>query len=461
MVILPDGLQPLLELLDPKEQYYIVGGAVRDLLLSRSNHDLDIVCSGDTRTIARNLAQKTSGAFYMLDEERNACRVIITSSDGNRLLFDLTQMRGQSILEDLADRDFTINAMAVDLSNRTQIIDPLKGARDLQEKRLRPCSNASFLNDPLRIVRAIRYSVGHDLKIEPATIELIKAAIPGLSFISQERKRDELFKILSNPKPWVAIDLILHFKILEQLGLPAILDPRAVILCIRQYAAFCSYILGDLQNRDADALLISSFINEMKPFRSYMKDHLQKNNQSDRSRIGLNGLALLLFESGSLGADQIGKNLALSNDEIMHLRVLLEKRETFNDLAQQSQPIEPRLIFRYFRELGEFGIDLGLISLVRTASGISAELDDKSWLKRVSLFRQLVNSWFLHPEIVCPKPLLSGVNLMFEFDLAQGPLIGVLLEGLREEQASGNILDRQSALEWVDMKLYQDEIRKD
>ncbi len=461
MVILPDGVKLLQELLEPQENYFLVGGAVRDLLLSRSNHDLDLVCSGDPRTIARKLAQKTSGSFFMLDDERNACRVISTSVEGKRLSFDFTQMHGESILADLEDRDFSINAMAINLADTSQLIDPLKGARDLHEKWLRPCSKTSFINDPLRIVRAIRYSVEHDLKIEPDTIKLLKAAIPGLAGVSQERKRDELFKILSNPKPWAAIDLFLHFGIYEQLGLPRLIDPQAASSSLRQYSSFCSYLLGEYQARDADTLLLSAFINEVKPYRSFLNDQLEEHNQSDRSRRSLNGLALLLFESHDHEVDQVGKTLALSNDEINHLKVLLGARDAFNHLGQKTQSMDHRMIYRYFRDLGVIGIDLGLISLVKTASCISAELDDALWLKQVNLFHQLLDSWFIHPETVRPKLLLSGKDLMFEFDLAQGPLIGDLLEGLREEQACGNIKDRKSALEWVDMKLDREEFRKD
>ncbi|MDP3721803.1 MAG: hypothetical protein Q8R09_05015, partial [Anaerolineaceae bacterium] len=109
----------------PGEHLYLVGGAVRDALLSKPNQDLDFVCTGDPRIIGRKLADKLSGAFYMLDEERNACRVIVKNEQDEFLVFDFSQVRGQTLNDDLLERDFTINAIAIDLKNPSEIIDPL------------------------------------------------------------------------------------------------------------------------------------------------------------------------------------------------------------------------------------------------------------------------------------------------------------------------------------------------
>ena len=195
MINLPEGLKALNPLLQQTEQYYLVGGAIRDALISRVSQDIDIVCSGDARNIARRLSDQISGSFFMLDEERNACRVIKKNPDGSRLVYDFSQFKGATIEADLLERDFTINAMAVDLSNPGEIIDPLKGGRDLAEKWLRPCKATSFIDDPLRVIRAIRYAVKYDLRIENSTIHLLKQAIEKLASVSRERKRDELFKI--------------------------------------------------------------------------------------------------------------------------------------------------------------------------------------------------------------------------------------------------------------------------
>ena len=72
MINLPGGIQKIQPLMQPDEHYYLVGGAIRDALLSKESKDLDIVCSGETRTIARRLADQVSGSFFMLDQDRNA-----------------------------------------------------------------------------------------------------------------------------------------------------------------------------------------------------------------------------------------------------------------------------------------------------------------------------------------------------------------------------------------------------
>ena len=461
MVRFPNGVQVLIDLLDPQDHYYLVGGAIRDALLSRSSNDLDIVCSGDARLIARKFAQKTSSPFFMLDESRNACRVITTSADGSRLLYDFTEIQGGTIIDDLNSRDFTINAMAVDLADPSNIIDPQKGGRDLVEKFLRPCSSASFLNDPLRVLRAIRYSIKYDLKIEPATVELIKAAISGLANVSNERKRDELFKILANHKSWVAFELIWLLRIQKWVGLPDFSDPQKVISNLRKYSSFCSYLMSGSLSNEADALVISSFINGVKPFRQFLCQRLQEVNQADRDKKSLNGLTLFLIDANEQEFSRATKNLALSNEELNHLILLKEHRNSFINLVKDSPQIDCRAIYHYFQALGPQGIDLALISLARTAGCVSAEIDEDSWLKMVSLFQRLLDDWINYPNKINPRSFLSGKDLMFEFDLTQGPLIGKLIEGLREEQACGEILDRESALEWVENKLNQEPFGRD
>jgi poly(A) polymerase len=175
MLELTKKIQLIHPFLDKGEEYYLVGGAVRDSILGRENKDLDIVCSGDTRGIARKVADATHGSFFVLDDARNTCRVITETSFGDRIVYDFVQMR-TSIINDLSERDFTINAMAIDLRKLDYVIDPLKGGRDLQEKWLRPCSPTSFLKDSVRVIRAVRYSVNLKLKMEKSTQSLLAEA---------------------------------------------------------------------------------------------------------------------------------------------------------------------------------------------------------------------------------------------------------------------------------------------
>jgi tRNA nucleotidyltransferase/poly(A) polymerase len=154
---------------------YLVGGAVRDALLGRASHDLDFSMEGDAIRTARRIADALDGAFYTLDSERDTGRVIVTNTDGSRTIMDFASFRGADLETDLKGRDFTLNAMALSLSDNS-LHDPLGGAMDLKEKRLRACSPTSFSDDPARILRGVRLAAQFGFHILPETRTAMKTA---------------------------------------------------------------------------------------------------------------------------------------------------------------------------------------------------------------------------------------------------------------------------------------------
>ncbi len=115
---------------------YLVGGIVRDILLRRDTKDVDLVCKG-AESLARKFAKSTGGSFFVLDQENKVYRVVLKPAT----YFDFAELRGGAIEADLALRDFTIDAMALELVggrqsavNSKNIIDPFKGQEDLNKK---------------------------------------------------------------------------------------------------------------------------------------------------------------------------------------------------------------------------------------------------------------------------------------------------------------------------------------
>jgi len=201
----------------------LVGGAVRDLLLDRGIHDLDYVLPGDALACARRLADALGGAFYPLDERRGIGRVVWQTSTGERLVIDVAAMQGDSLDEDLLERDFTVNAIVLDADGR--VYDPLHGVIDIQTGILRTCTPDSLMKDPVRILRAVRFIYKFDLKADPTLPELVASATPGLDLTSPERQLDELLKILALPEPEKALNL-LHEWHLEERYFPELTELR-------------------------------------------------------------------------------------------------------------------------------------------------------------------------------------------------------------------------------------------
>lgn len=160
---------------------FLVGGALRDLLLDRRLHDMDFVLSADTGRVARSVAAQLGGVTFALDEARETQRVILTRANGSEFILDFIKQNGETIQADLAARDFTINAMAVNLAALDEMIDPLGGMGDLRARSLKACSPTAMQADPVRCLRGLRLANTLGCKLENKTIGWIKAALPLLA----------------------------------------------------------------------------------------------------------------------------------------------------------------------------------------------------------------------------------------------------------------------------------------
>ncbi len=186
---------------------YLVGGSVRDILLKRALIDLDFAIKGDSIKLARELAKKIKGSFVLLDEEFSIGRVVKDS-----VTIDFAELRGGSIENDLSERDFTINAMAITLS-LDKIIDPFNGAIDLKNKLIRMVNEENLKADPLRILRAYRFYATLGFSIDETTHEALRKNAPLLKFVARERIKEELWKILSVSESSRTVELIIEDKL--------------------------------------------------------------------------------------------------------------------------------------------------------------------------------------------------------------------------------------------------------
>jgi tRNA nucleotidyltransferase (CCA-adding enzyme) len=182
---------------------YLVGGFVRDLLLERPLNDFDIVVVGDAIKVGNALMGKIGGRLITHNKFRTAVwnfneneshDLITARSEIYEHPGALPTIQPSTIEADLLRRDFTINAMAVRLDGEKlgELIDPLNGKEDLEQRLIRVLHPDSFMDDPTRIFRAIRYESRYEFKIEPDTLKLVnQESLEVLSKLSGERIRHE------------------------------------------------------------------------------------------------------------------------------------------------------------------------------------------------------------------------------------------------------------------------------
>lgn len=207
---------------------YVVGGYVRDILLSRQDKDLDILVMGDGVLFARRVAAAMGIPTVVTFERFGTAMVPLREGKvefvgarkeqyhpGSRK----PDVTAGTLEEDLLRRDFTVNAMAVSLNNERYgaLLDPLGGMKDLGAGLLRTPLNPvqTFADDPLRIMRAIRLAAQLGFSIEPATLTALSAMREHLKEISQERISDELLKILGTGQPSVGLKLMYESGVMQ------------------------------------------------------------------------------------------------------------------------------------------------------------------------------------------------------------------------------------------------------
>ena len=212
---------------------YVIGGFVRDLVLGRPSKDIDIVCIGSGIFLAKAVAKAVHTTVAMFPNFGTA--MLKTGQNGQELEVEFVGARRESyrsesrkpLVEDgtLEDdqnrRDFTINAMGISLNTNDfgELLDPFNGLKDLKRKTIRTPLNPdiTFSDDPLRMMRAIRFASQLNFDIEPDTFDAIVRMNERITIVSRERVTDELNKIILSPVPSYGFKLLYHAGLLERI----------------------------------------------------------------------------------------------------------------------------------------------------------------------------------------------------------------------------------------------------
>jgi poly(A) polymerase len=434
-------------LADVSAAIYIVGGAVRDAYLRRPIKDLDLVTSGSGLELARTIANRLQGAYYPLDAERDVGRAIVETPEG-RLIFDVARFRGDDLHTDLLDRDFTINAIAVDLLNDLSlVIDPLNGTEDLKAKLLRRCSPRSIASDPLRALRGIRQSVQFTFHIEPETLRDIRAVNGRLMEVSIERVRDEFVKMLSLSKP-VTVLRVAHGVGLLKVIIPEFetlveerrQQPLATIERLNEIHAIISPMRTD---ETAAQFSLGMLVVGLDRFRQQLYEHWETDWADDRPHRALLNMAALMAQVEWEVAERRVAVLRLSNAEKERLVAIIRHQHAFVALDD----LTPTAIYHYWKLTGAAGIDIILLNMAQYLARNGFDFDQDDWLRQVECAQSLLDAYYVQRErFIEPPTLVNGDDLMLHFGLPRSRKIGDLLEIIREAQVNGEVVSADDAL---------------
>jgi tRNA nucleotidyltransferase/poly(A) polymerase len=460
---------------------WLVGGAIRDHLLGHKPLEYDFAVDGDARLLARRFANASGGNYYELDEERDAGRVILIQPDGARRMIDFARIRGADITSDLMARDFSINALAVPINDPSKIVDPAKGLQDLKDRLIRACSDDSLAADPVRTLRGVRIATELDFRVDRRTSEQMEAAGSSLIQISAERIRDEFMRILSLNRPTRALRVLDHLGIMTAIlpELEALRDlkqppPHAYdalehTLAVTERLGQLLDVLADVHDQDAGGdLVLAQASYRLGRFREQIRTLLLTELSVGRNRRQLLYFAALYHDAGKPGSQGDGeagtltfhgherlsaemvveraRQLRLSGREVDYLDQVVRHHMRLEWLEREEK-ITGRAVYRFFRDAGEAGVDAVLVSLADCLGKYAGAPPEDAWARRVEAARQLLQAFYeQRAQCIDPVDLVSGSDLISLLGLQPGPVIGRLLELVREAQAAGEIDSRDDAI---------------
>ena len=395
---LPFGLNLL-----PKP-VYVVGGAVRDALLGRvqAELDLDLVIPAGAVAVARQLATAHRAGFVLLDAERQIARVVFPG-----LTVDIAQQDGGSITDDLARRDYTINAIAYDLQTK-ELIDPLNGNQDIQQRMLRMVIKDNLISDPLRLLRAYRQGAQLNFTIESDTRRAIRELVPLLTTVAAERVLMELRYLLQAPSSsqWLAM-MVADDLLTGWLEIPV----RDVVDRLAKFDRACQ------------------LIQQYYPALDRELDRALRDTMAI-SRKSLGKFTLLLSPDLQLATAQMLR-LTFSSAEI---QVVSTTITYLPQLLGAEMPLREQ--YFWFQSVGN---NFSLLIILAITAGI--ELVDL-----VPLIDRYLDPY---NQVAHPTPLVSGRDLVKSLEIAPSPTIGKLLTEIQIARILGKISTPVDAIEFA------------
>ncbi len=433
---------------------YIVGGTVRDALLGYAPKDYDIVVFDDPASVGQTLARATGGRLVIIGKGSHC----IYRVAAGQITYDIAQAGGKTIIDDLKDRDFTINAMACD-TVEGQVLDPCNGRTDLADGTVRMVAPAAFDRDPLRLLRAFRMAAVLDFSIETGTRHAIRTAAPAISLPAGERIRDEWLKLLATKN---AGDRI---RQMDDTGLLAAMFPEITPMkgC-RQNRHHCHDVFF---HSIAAMRLVEQMLSENivplfndKPNKSLLQDHrhipLIKHaalfhdiGKPARQSTDQNGSIHFYGheKDGAHMAAAIHRRLRLANRESRYIEWLIGRhmRPLFLFTAHRRGQLSRRALTRFFRKTAPHSPELILFS----AADRLAKANPEESTDFIAFARELIRFYYTNFRAASGKPpLLTGDDLI-RAGLAPSPLFAKILDRVETERLAGTIETRKEALEIV------------
>jgi len=465
MKIKEQNIEIIKELLPENAKAYIVGGYIRDFLLNIKTFDTDFALIGvETIEFARTFAKKVKGHFVLLDPENEIARVVM--SDKMHFV-DFAKCVGNSIEEDVARRDFSINSIAYDIKN-DKIIDIFDGQKDIQNKLVRIFDEKNIFDDPIRILRAYRFASKYDFEIEEDSRKILNKNLKlmRINKIAAERIQVEFLKLLDGKNSTKTLlemrDNAFLYEIFEELEEQETIPKN-------------SHHHLDLIHHSIETVHQLEIIVPKEPI--WVQEYIYSDFTTGINRLTFLKLAALLHDIGKpqtwevetdtgrhrfIRHDELGAKIALkmlkklkySNAQVKYVAKLIQHHIYPSHLLRSD--VTEKAVTRMFRRLEGDTVDVILLAKADRLSACGEEISEKIVTQNLAGLESLLEKYKTAQETLKPlEKLLSGDEIMTLLKIKAGKELGEIIKNLHEAQLSGDIVTKEEAVAFVqNVKLY-------
>jgi poly(A) polymerase len=445
-------INKLLELTNGKD-IYLVGGTIRDIYLGRQPLDYDFAVAGSGVDVAKEFARKIRGKFVLLSQSDDEARVVYQK----QIFFDIAGLKGKTIISDLNKRDFTINALATPLKNGKpyfslgEIIDHFSGLKHLEKKQIIPVSEKSLLLDPLRVLRAFRFALELNFKVNEKVIQLIDNL--SLANVAPERIGYEMMRIMEAKKSFQYIKILSDLGILRQIfpeANPLFDNPDLLKHSLNTYKKI-EELIGRKSFFTQFTIEFTNYFSAMPKRRALLKlagllHDIAKPQTEFKTEKG----DVHFYGHDNMGAQITEKmlktHLRLSRKETMMIQKLISFHMRLHLLAT-APVLTDRAIRKFFRDLEDEYFGLMILTF---ADGFATAGQTKHLEAAISRMIELKRQYDAKRRIA---RLITGHDLI-ALGLKPGPIFKTILTEMEELQIEGKIKTKEEGIEYLKVSLH-------
>ena len=433
---------------------YLVGGAVRDILMNKKTYDRDlIVCDINASEFSEKLAKILDATFITLDEENKIYRLVLNDKLN---YLDITEPIEHSLEKDLKRRDLTINSIAINIKSG-EVIDINNGINDLNNKIINMISTENMYDDPLRMLRAYRFQAALGFDVSKDIKDFTEANYKLINKSAKERITYELMKIF---------DGYFTDKSLSEMGnlLEEILP---VIKEVKQVPPNTHHHL-DLFNHSIETVKQIQYIYNNSS--NSVKEHLNRVDFGGFSRLSHLKFAGFLHDIGKFSTwkviegrhrfikhDDVGakmsvkilKNMNFSNKQIDYISLMI-KNHIYPSSVMSAPEVNDKVMMRFVRKMDLNSIDVIILAMADRLSARGPEITEEMVDNNIRNLSHLLDFYLEKRESLEPLPvLLDGNEVMNILKIKPSKQLGNIMNELHEAQMSGDILTKSQAIDFI------------